>query len=543
MKKYILKRWKENTIACIVLCLNVLMTILSSFVLMEIIDILVNRNINNVVYLLFIQVILGVLTGIMYYAGNVLMGKAQRKMENDIRHDISTILVGKSYQQYDEHEVGEYLSWYSNDVAQINLTGVNAFFALVISAFQMVSSVISLLIIHWVISFISIVTMVILFLISRHYEEKITDKANDVSIACEKFYSNMKNILSGFGVMKSFNVLNEFVNQVDTYSDNRSKKTYAYTEIQVRSNAWITFGSALSQVLIIGISIFFILRGEIQVGAIIGIGNFLPKVLEGLNDTFCYKNSIISTKPYIEKIERERNKKQDKSLLEELLEPKKCICLDELSYSYGEKKIFDKINLELQIGGKYALIGSSGGGKTTLMKIILGQLRNYQGKVLFDTMDAAEYSTSAIMERVAYIEQQVYLFNTTIRENITLWQEYTEEELEEALKSSALYEDMKKFPQGLDTFVGENGKNLSGGQRQRIGIARAIISGKKILCVDEGTSALDQENADVVEKCLLQNRTLTLLLISHHLSEQRKKQFDGIIDLDILKMGNSIYIK
>lgn len=211
----------------------------------------------------------------------------------------------------------------------------------------------------------------------------------------------MKNILSGFGVMKSFNVLNEFVNQVDTYSDNRSKKTYAYTEIQVRSNAWITFGSALSQVLIIGISIFFILRGEIQVGAIIGIGNFLPKVLEGLNDTFCYKNSIISTKPYIEKIERERSKRQDKSLLEELLEPKKCICLDELSYSYGEKKIFDKINLELQIGGKYALIGSSGGGKTTLMKIILGQLRNYQGKVLFDTMDAAEYSTSAIMERVS----------------------------------------------------------------------------------------------------------------------------------------------
>lgn len=102
---------------------------------------------------------------------------------------------------------------------------------------------------------------------------------------------------------------------------------------------------------------------------------------------------------------------------------------------------------------------------------------------------------------------------------------------------------MKKFPQGLDTFVGENGKNLSGGQRQRIGIARAIISGKKILCVDEGTSALDQENADVVEKCLLQNQTLTLLLISHHLNEQRKKQFDGIIDLDILKRGNSIYIK
>ena len=97
-----------------------------------------------------------------------------------------------------------------------------------------------------------------------------------------------------------------------------------------------------------------------------------------------------------------------------------------------------------------------------------------------------------------------------------------------SLRESALYEEIRKFPQGLDTPVGENGKNLSGGQRQRIALARALINGRKILFVDEGTSALDMENAAVVEECLLKNRNLTLLLISHHLTEERKQQFDQV---------------
>ena len=132
---------------------------------------------------------------------------------------------------------------------------------------------------------------------------------------------------------------------------------------------------------------------------------------------------------------------------------------------------------------------------------------------------------------MSYIEQNVFLFNTTIRENITLGEDFSEEQLHAAIQGSALAADLAAMPDGLDTVVGEDGSNLSGGQKQRVAIARALIHNRSILLVDEGTSALDQKNADLVEKSLLTNPDLTLILISHHLSAEHRAQFDRVYEL------------
>lgn len=132
---------------------------------------------------------------------------------------------------------------------------------------------------------------------------------------------------------------------------------------------------------------------------------------------------------------------------------------------------------------------------------------------------------------MSYIEQNVFLFNSTIRDNITLGETFTDEQMEKALRDSALTGDLASMPDGLDTIVGEEGGNLSGGQKQRVAIARALIHDRSILLVDEGTSALDQNNADIVEKSLLDNPELTLILVSHHLTPERKEQFTQVYDL------------
>ena len=126
----------------------------------------------------------------------------------------------------------------------------------------------------------------------------------------------------------------------------------------------------------------------------------------------------------------------------------------------------------------------------------------------------------------------ICLFNTTIRDNITLGGGFTDAQLEEALQCSALIHDLANLPQGLDTPVGEDGSNLSGGQKQRVAIARALIHNRSILLIDEGTSALDQKNADIVEESLLRNPDLTLILVSHHLNNARKKQFTKVYQLE-----------
>ena len=205
--------------------------------------------------------------------------------------------------------------------------------------------------------------------------------------------------------------------------------------------------------------------------------------------------------------------------------------MENVTFRYGEKSVLQNAAFRFERGGKYALTGPSGCGKSTLLKLLLGWLPDYEGTISFDGQNAKAYTPEQLQKQMSYIEQDVFLFNTTIRENITLGEKFTEEQMQKALQDSALAGDLAHMPLGLDTPVGEEGSALSGGQKQRVAIARALIHDRSILLVDEGTSALDQKNADIVEKSLLSNPDLTLILVSHHLGEERQKQFTQVYDL------------
>jgi ATP-binding cassette subfamily B protein len=209
------------------------------------------------------------------------------------------------------------------------------------------------------------------------------------------------------------------------------------------------------------------------------------------------------------------------------------IAVENISFGYDEKPVLRNVSMRFEKGKKYALTGPSGCGKSTLLKLLLGWLPDYTGTIRFDGTDARAYTPEQLQQQMSYIEQNVFLFNTTIRENITLGEDFSEELLQKAIRESALAGDLANMPDGLDTIVGEEGSNLSGGQKQRVAIARALIHNRGILLVDEGTSALDQKNADIVEKSLLANSSLTLILVSHHLTDERKKQFDQVYDMTI----------
>ena len=182
-------------------------------------------------------------------------------------------------------------------------------------------------------------------------------------------------------------------------------------------------------------------------------------------------------------------------------------------------------------GGKYALTGPSGCGKSTLLKLLLGCLPEYTGSIRLDGREIRDCRPERLWRQIGYIGQDAFLFSTTILDNITLGEAFTEEQIWRALRDSALEKDLLSMPDGLDTNVGENGSNLSGGQRQRVAMARALLHDRSVLLVDEGTSALDQENADRIEKNLLSKAELTLILVSHHLSPEQKKRFTQVLSV------------
>ena len=193
--------------------------------------------------------------------------------------------------------------------------------------------------------------------------------------------------------------------------------------------------------------------------------------------------------------------------------------LKDISYTFEKSK-------------KYAIVGESGCGKSTLIKLMMGYYRNYDGKILVDQQDVNGATPLSVNELASMIHQNVYLFDKTIEDNVLLNHHFSDAQINQALTQSGVAKFMSQLTDGLKTSVGENGKNLSGGQKQRVAIARALIQQMPILMLDEGTSALDLQTAYDIERTLLGIGELTVITITHKLSEEILSQYDEIIVMD-----------
>ena len=348
--------------------------------------------------------------------------------------------------------------------------------------------------------------------------------------------SKLKDLLAGMDVLRSFGKQKRFMKGSHNASDEIEQARHRFTCTQTVLSEVISWVNMLCQMginLVIGI---LSINGIIIQTAIMGGGNLVGTVSSGLSTIAQLFLSIKASAPYFEKIDARAEEYTRKPASSDVTVQNE-IVVENLNFAYGEKPILENANFHFEKGGKYALTGPSGRGKSTLLKLLLGWLPDYTGTIRFDKKDAKDFTSEQLHQQMSYIEQDVFLFNTTIRDNITLGEDFTDELIDRAVRASALAGDLANMPLGLDTPVGEDGSNLSGGQKQRVAIARALIHNRSILLVDEGTSALDQKNADIVEESLLQNPDLTLILVSHHLTPERKAQFTRVFELEPVTVG------
>jgi len=193
--------------------------------------------------------------------------------------------------------------------------------------------------------------------------------------------------------------------------------------------------------------------------------------------------------------------------------------VDNLHFSYGEEKILNGIRLHIKAGEKVALVGASGGGKSTLIQTLIGLYPASEGRIYFDEVDIERIGLDVVRENVVTVLQHPALFNDTIRANLTLGKPANDAELWNALDIAQLSDAVKDLPTGLDTIVGRHGMRLSGGQRQRMAIARMVVAKPKVVILDEATSALDSETEHKLHQALagfLKDRTT--IIIAHRLS-------------------------
>jgi ABC-type bacteriocin/lantibiotic exporter with double-glycine peptidase domain len=209
------------------------------------------------------------------------------------------------------------------------------------------------------------------------------------------------------------------------------------------------------------------------------------------------------------------------------------IKLSDVTVKYDDSKVALKdVNLEFIKGKSYALVGGSGSGKSTLLKLLMGYFINYQGNAKYDNNDIATIDLDSLYDVVSVVQQSVFLFDKSIKENITMFKEFPDTRVDQAVLVSGLAPLISE--KGMDYNCGENGINLSGGEKQRVSIARCLIKETPVLLMDEATASLDNETAFQVESDILDMNMLTRIVVTHRLQEQLLRKYDEII---VLKDG------
>lgn len=539
MTCYIKRFWKEN--ALVIFCLVILcgLQVEANMLMMQSFQGIIDRNMDRFIF--WTLILVGVwfliygLTGVeTFFRCRVI-----RSMNNAIRQDIAEILLQKSYRSFHEQPVGEYLSQFTNDISQIENLAWNPFFDCIRSTVTVIFSMIALLTLHWSLLAASIVTTVIMLSVPKLFHKQMeylgTVCTQEQSAAVDK----LKELLAGYDVLRFFSQERRFIRDTQQAGDQIEKTKFRLAYVKGFAGAGIGCLNIVCQMLHVALIGVLSVRGIILQGALTGGGNLCGNLSAGLGNMTQDVLSMSSVRPYFEKIfsniensaETEAMNIETKAEMSAKMQMdavQNGIVMEHVNFCYDKQTVIKDFNAYFEKGGKYALVGPSGCGKSTLLKLILGCLPEYTGSIRLDDREIRDCRPEQLWQQMSYIEQDVFLFNATILDNITLGGEFSKEQIRKALQDSALEEDLVSMPDGVNTVVGENGSNLSGGQKQRVAIARALLHDRSVLLVDEGTSALDQENADRIEKNLLSNPELTLILVSHHLSAEQKKRFSKV---------------
>ena len=531
MTYYLKKFWKKNLAVILVQLVIYSLTASQALVQIQFFQSLIDWNLNRMLFWQAVNVIVWITFNLLQILCARVRASASRAMNNQVRRDMAATLLNKSHQDYHAQDSGEYLSWLTSGVERIETSAWNSFFDLAAYVCMAGTAIVALASVHWSLVLLSLVTTLILFMLPKLFTGKMQHLGEVCAQEQADATGKLKELLGGFDVLCFFGRHNRFSTGIEQASDQIERPKYEQACKQEVISSGV-LGNA-STFIGLGTALFVAvlsIKGIIIQAALTGTGNLCSSVSNGIQGIAGLRLSIASSKAYFERI-TVHDDGADYQPNEGIDPVQSTIAVENLSFQYGEHPILQDLSLQFKKGGKYALTGPSGCGKSTLLKLLLGWLPDYGGAIRFDGKDAKDFTPEQLQQQMSYIEQNVFLFNSTIRDNITLGETFTDEQMEKALRDSALAGDLASMPDGLDTIVGEEGGNLSGGQKQRVAIARALIHDRSILLVDEGTSALDQKNADIVEKSLLANPELTLILVSHHLAPERKEQFTQVYDL------------
>ncbi|WP_024467245.1 ABC transporter ATP-binding protein [Treponema pedis] len=449
------------------------------------------------------------------------------RMERDMRNDLFNHLQKLSFSYYDNHNTGDMISRIVSDLFDISELAHHGPENLFISAIKILGSFILLLFINVKLTLI-LMFVTFAMIIFTYFENKRMQKVfmlNRKTVA--GINSQVQDSLSGIRVVQSF--ANEELESKKFYKANEAfvhSKYLNYTQMG-RYFAGNGFLQGLFFVITVAAGVFFIAAETLTVADltiyVLYINIYIAPINVLLNFTEMLQKGSAGFKRFLEIIETVPSVTEDKNA-EELKNVKGDIKYENVDFSYNKNSsVLKNISINIPAGKTVALVGPSGSGKTTICSLLPRFYDVTSGKITIDGKDIRSLMLKSLRGNIGIVQQDVYLFGGTIKENIAYGNpEAGDEEIIQAAKNAHIHDFILSLKDGYDSYVGERGVRLSGGQKQRISIARVFLKNPPILILDEATSALDTENEVLIQKAieeLSENRTV--IVIAHRLSTIR----------------------
>ena len=460
----------------------------------------------------------------MAYIGHV-MGV---KLETDMRRDLFAHLEKLSFRFYDETKVGQLMSRVTGDLFDITEFSHHCPEEIFIAFIKILGAMVILGRINLLLTVTMMVLLPLMVITSMVFRKGMNRAFKENRVQAGELNAQLEDSLLGIRVVQGF--ANEELEQEKFNRGNRTffatkKNAYKY---MARFQASTRFFEGVMYVAVIVLGSFYMTKGAINSADLIAYllyaQTLLASVRKIVEFTEQFQKGMTGIERFMEVMDEEPDI-LDKEGAKELCKVEGDIFFDHVSFAYGEHldNVLTDLTLHVKKGENIALVGPSGGGKTTLCSLIPRFYEVSGGAVRLDGTDVRDYTLHSLRKQIGIVQQDVYLFSGSVAENISYGKpDAPMEEIIEAAKKAGAHEFIMELPDGYDTYVGERGVKLSGGQKQRISIARVFLKNPPILILDEATSALDNESERLIQaslEALTQNRTT--FTIAHRLTTVR----------------------
>ena len=458
-----------------------------------------------------------------------LRNKLVRQIMSRYKNKVFESILDRDYREFSKEKSGKFISILTENMKKIEQDYLHQYFNISKNISLMIFSLVAMFIGNWFLTLLVIIASIIPMMISGFIGQKSASLQNSSMIADQKYLAKVKDILAGFLVIKSFNVKEAIRQDYRNESEKLDEIYFMKGKFDVLANVISQLSGMIVFLVAFGGGMYLVFGGHTTIGSVTAIVQLVNFVVMPLNEIgmgmskFREGQATLNSFEVKDVIELQTGKR--KEYFDDVISFSNV----DFSYPNAEEKIFNNLSLQIKKGEKIAIVGMSGSGKSTLLNLLLRFYDVTSGYISIDNQDLQAISAESLYNLMTIVQQDVYIFDDTLKANITLSQSFTEDDIKKAVQQSGLESYILENELGLQTLCGENGSNLSGGERQRLSIARALIRKTPILLLDEATSSLDNKVTTEIENSILEIQDLTVLVVTHKLNKSMLKKYNRIL--------------